>query len=304
MIVRLMGGLGNQMFCYAFAKSLSLLKNTQIFLDYRDQDLKRTAPKRRFEIDRFNLTMPIVYDFKIPKNQWARIINNFLPKKYRLQKYKFPIYRDANLTPEYVINNNFEANAYFLGYFQNIKYFIDIEQILKNDFTLKTPLSQNNQKLQNHILSTKNSCFLHVRRGDYLGDTGFINLCETNYYNKALKIIKDKLIKPHIFIFSNDIQWCKNHFLQTLEPKITNGIFFDFIEGNGEGDAVEEMELMRSCKHAIKSNSTFSWWAAFLLNNKERIVIGPKEFFTKHVPDVDPNNLIIKDWIILDFPFI
>lgn len=50
-----------------------------------------------------------------------------MPKKYRLQKYKFPIYRDADLTPEYVINNNFEANAYFLGYFQNIKYFIDVD---------------------------------------------------------------------------------------------------------------------------------------------------------------------------------
>ncbi|MCI5968139.1 hypothetical protein [Helicobacter sp.] len=91
MIVRLMGGLGNQMFCYAFAKALSLQKEAQVFLDYHDEDLKKATPQRKFEINRFNLTIPITYDFKIPKNQFARIINNFLPKKYRLQKYKFPL---------------------------------------------------------------------------------------------------------------------------------------------------------------------------------------------------------------------
>ncbi len=299
-----MGGLGNQMFCYAFAKALSLQKKTQVFLDYHDKDLKKIAPQRKFEINRFNLTLPIIYDFKIPKNQLARIINNFLPKKYCLQKYKFPIFRDSDLTPENVIHNNFKPYTYFLGYFQDIKYFIPIEQILKNDFTLRDQLKQNNQKIKNYILSTRNSCFLHIRRGDYLGDTGFIDLCQTNYYKKALKIIKNKVENPHIFIFSNDIQWCKNHFLETLGTEITNGVIFELIESNDEGDAVEELELMRSCKHAIKSNSTFSWWAAFLIDNKEKIVINPKEFFTRYVPEVNPHNLIIKDWITLDFEFI
>ncbi|MCI5968138.1 alpha-1,2-fucosyltransferase [Helicobacter sp.] len=205
------------------------------------------------------------------------------------------------MTYEHFIKNNFDENSYFLGLFQNVKYFITIEQMLKNDFTLKTPLNSKNQNIKDYILSTKNSCFLHIRRGDYLNNPLFIDLCQTNYYNKSLKIIKNKIEKPHIFIFSNAIQWCKDHFLETLHPEITNAVVFEFIESNDEGDAVEEMELMRSCQNAIIANSTFSWWAAFLLDNKNKIVIMPKKFFTKKIEEVDIENLIVKDWMALDF---
>ena len=81
--------------------------------------------------------------------------------------------------------------------------------------------------------------------------------------------------RPYIFVFSNDIEWCEKNLFSLVD---FSGCDVDFVKGNSEGNAAEEMELMRSCKHGIIANSTFSWWAAYLMDNSNKKIIMPTQF--------------------------
>ena len=161
-------------------------------------------------------------------------------------------------------------NSYFDGYWFGLEYFKDIEDIIRAEFSLKTPLNKANATLKKRILATQDSVFLHIRRGDYLNSD--FKLLDGKHYSNAINHIKSKLAKPYIFIFSNDILWCEREFLATLSDECKEGVEFEFVKNNGEDNAVQEMELMRSCKHAIIANSTFSWWASYLIDNPNKIV--------------------------------
>lgn len=194
----------------------------------------------------------------------------------------------------------------FMGYFQDLFFFDSIREILMRDLTLKIPLFPHNQSIKETILNTPNSCFLHVRRGDYLAQSSwsFVKL-GASYYEHAIKLIKERIPHPCIFIFSNEIQWCKDYFIQMLSPEVTEGVEFRFVCNNGEGDAAEEMELMRSCKNAIIANSTFSWWAAYLMKEPTKVIITPTHFHhpSRYFTDI-LGTLIPKDngeWIAIDY---
>ncbi|MGX2982573.1 alpha-1,2-fucosyltransferase [Helicobacter sp. 23-1045] len=167
--------------------------------------------------------------------------------------------------------------SYFDGYWFSTEYLKD--SAILAEFTLKSPLSKANQTLKNRILNTQDSAFLHIRRGDYLAIENCANLCVGRYYEGAISFLKKRVKNPHIFIFSNDILWCRAHFLATLSDETKAGVEFEFVANNGEGNAAQEMELMRACKHAITANSTFSWWAGFLMENPQKIVIMPNRYF-------------------------
>lgn len=137
---------------------------------------------------------------------------------------------------------------------------------------------------------------MHIRRGDYLipEHSGYTKLGQC-YYTKAIQVIKERLGNPHFFIFSNDIQWCKDNLPQALSSVIDKD-WLTFVEGNDEGNAIEEMELMRSCEHAIVANSTFSWWAAYLMKNPKKICIMPSSY---SIYD-DVNKILPLEWILID----
>lgn len=163
-------------------------------------------------------------------------------------------------------------------------YFLSIIKIItpSDSYTLKTPLSTANANLKKHILETNDSVFLHIRRGDYVSTKEcveyYVNLCENKYYDGAIKFVKSKLAKPHIFIFSNDIAWCERNFLAILSDEAKKGVEFEFVANNGEDSATHEMEIMRVCQNAIIANSTFSWWAGYLIDNPHKIVVMPNSY--------------------------
>lgn len=95
----------------------------------------------------------------------------------------------------------------------------------------------------------------------------------SGYYSGAIKALKRRLKNPHIFVFSDDMEFAKTHFLNSID---TNGIELDFIDS---GSTIEDFCLMQSCKNAIIANSTFSWWAAYLIDNADKIVAIPSRFF-------------------------
>ena len=212
-------------------------------------------------------------------------LNQFIHKKPKDSSYKSHKYRHycvvskEMLEDENLIKNvaKLHDSTYFRGAFQHLHCFSHIESIIRKEFTLKSPLSPANQRLKERILATADSVFLHIRRGDYLQIPHFIKLA-SGYYNGALRAILARVSNPYIFVFSDDIDFAKSHLLKYLDSSLTSKAKWEFMSGN-ENNPVQEMELMRSCKHAIIANSTFSWWAAYLMANPHKVVAMPSSFF-------------------------
>ncbi len=280
------------------------------------------ADLRGLELEHYAISLPLCFncnelisylyknDKKLKYRQLQRYWKygirrlNFAYQVDILSLYAHIYYEGLGLEHDHVLehfsNNSLPPHAYPIGYFQNLVYFQDIDSIVRQEFALKTPLQSHNKLLQRKITSMDNSVFLHVRLGDYL------NMNETNgifvylgktYYQNAIDIMKQKLQQPYIFIFSNDIMWCEKHLCSFLD---FSECIVEFVRGNDEGNAAEEMELMRTCRHAIIANSTFSWWAAYLIDNPYKQVIMPSQFFNdeRRIPHTD--MLAVKGWILVN----
>lgn len=233
--------------------------------------------------------MPITRDFtfdkliRFDKRLLLYKFKNAMRKRQKDYLYKYRYYRYES--PQMLEDKNLIANSaklpnhtFFWGCFQHLHCFSHIDSTIRAEFTLKTPLNHVNQQLQNHILTTKDSTFLHIRRGDYMQIPHFIKLA-TGYYNGALLALLKRVANPHIFVFSDDMDFAENYLLKCLDSALTNKAKWEFVKGNDESNAAYEMELMRTCQNAIIANSTFSWWAAYLIDNPHKVVVMPNRFF-------------------------
>lgn len=291
MIVRLQGGLGNQFFQYAFALrmakrgydvALDAIEYNKICLPFsrRTHDIEQTKNARELELRFFNISLPILNfspqplsmkNFLFYKVFFYRLIN-----KLRLRRCydKFFYIVDSYAVRQKILNNyHFSSQAYFIGFFTNPKFFCEFRDNLLSDFSLKAKLNKENKAIKERILNMHNATFLHIRRGDYLWDKNwdYVKLGKA-YYEGALKALKTRLKKATIFIFSDDIKWCKEHFLESLSLDAKKDLEFVFVNSNSEAHACFELDLMRSAKHAIMANSSFSWWAAYLIENPQKVV--------------------------------
>ena len=115
----------------------------------------------------------------------------------------------------------------------------------------------------------------------------------------VLKALKARLKRATIFIFSNDIKWCKKYFLGFLSLEVKKDLEFIFVDNNTEAHACFELDLMRSAQHAIMANSTFSWWAAYLIENPQKVVIMPSAF--SYNPRSQPKKLQLQEYIKIDY---
>ena len=305
----MMGGLGNQMFIYVFAKALEMT-GKKVVIDGSAYKAKQTsAHPRGLAITDFNLSIPIDIHYRL--NKIARFNISYLPfrlfcKKSKDSSYKTSKYRHYCVVSKEMLENEnliknvakMHDNTYFRGAFQHLNCFSNIESTIRKEFTLKSPLSNANQKLKEQIMATQDSVFLHIRRGDYLHFSIYVKL-GSGYYNGALRAILARVNNPHIFVFSDDVDFAKTHLLKCLDLGLTSRAKWEFISGN-ENNPVQEIELMRSCKHAIIANSTFSWWAAYLIDNPYKVVTIPSRFFyDETIPKVEyikPKNYVEIDY--------
>ena len=282
-ITRISGGLGNQMFQYAIAKSIAKKNDDMFKLDtsfYPKQTL------RKYELSFLNIEENIASEKECIK---LRGKEDFLFKVKR--KFKFAIKRPKSYTFEENITS-FDKNIwsktgeiYLDGFWQNEDYFKDIRDDILKDFSLKIAISNEANK---HLYNIKNSqsISLHVRRGDYVQDSHTNSVhgtCDLEYYKKTIEYINNKITSPIFYIFSDDISWCKENF-----SFLENKIFVDDTKS-----AFDDLELMQNCKHNIIANSTFSWWGAWMNENKNKIVISPEIWFSSN-PNI---TLSCKEWI-------
>jgi len=277
-IVKLSGGLGNQMFQYVAGRSLANRLKTNIYLNlsfYRQSFTSDKVTPREYELDCFKLEATILSDFQLK-------IIHYLTKLNLLK-----IYHESGLD----YNSDFTSqrgNLVIDGYWQSEKYFSNISTSVRNDFDFKHALNKG-AAINLAEINKSNSISAHIRRSDYVSNTNANKthgLCSVDYYQKAIKYIAAKTIKPHIFIFSDDIPWCREnlHF-----PHPTT-----YISNNKNW---EDLKLMSACKHNVIANSSFSWWGAWLNENKNKLVIAPSKWFADI--QINPKDRFPKDWILL-----
>ncbi len=258
-IVKLMGGMGNQMFQYAMAKSLSKKYNIPFYMD-------------RHYIDNFDWRNYDLDLFQIEENFSNKENNSINVSDGAGLSYVDEIYNIFDKIPH-------TQNIYLQGYFQNIFYTDPIIDDLKKDFSLKSPISSDRTLSLLDEIKNSNSIMLNVRRTDFVNNS-FHGTMDVNYYEKAISIINEKVDNPKYFIFSDDIDWCKENL-----SSIQNSFIVDH---SYKGDRFGEyLELMKNCKHFIIPNSSFAWWSAYLCDNKDKLVIAPQKWILDENIPVD-----------------
>ena len=273
-IINLKGGLGNQMFQYAAGRALSLRqqekteKKIELKLDisgYSENNGIDTA--RHYALDVFKINVEVASQEEIRKLKYPYGI---ISKGLRFLKTK--ILRRFNIGFISGIYNA-KKSIYLDGFFQTEKYFIDKEEDIRSAFELSKPFGSKALEIQQRIISAPNSVSLHVRRGDYVKDTKtnkHHGTCDAEYYKIALDQIRSKISKDiSIFVFSDDVEWVRDNMPITHPTTYVS---------SPEIKDYEELILMSSCEHNIIANSSFSWWGAWLNQNKNKIVMAPREW--------------------------
>jgi len=290
-IVKLMGGLGNQMFQYAAARRLAWRNKCHLKLDLSFLEGKQYGnTKRYFGLDRLNIVAQKASKFEVAlcADRNGGIFETVALKTIKLLNLgpSLEVYTERDFSFDPVVLE-LSGNWYLQGYWQTEKYFFDIRGLLLDEFKMKSPLSDIGTVLSEQIINT-NSVSVHIRRGDYVNDskTNEIHgICEISYYAKACFIMERTIKNPHYFVFSDDPEWAFDN-LKFNYP-------VSFVNHNIDAPQ-EDFSLMKRCKHHIIANSSFSWWGAWLSTNKDKIVIAPKQWFRDRT--VNTADLIPDTW--------
>lgn len=277
-IINLTGQLGNQMFQYALGRKLELIgKRVRYYTGYYE-----THPNHDFALPRiFNIEIHEATKRQVLacREDLHRPIDRLRRKVFGRHEHVFSEIGADSLAfkPEV-----FEFRQGLIdGYWQSEKYFADIASIIKSDFTFPKPSEKNRRLVEE--MERNNAVSIHVRRGDYL--RGF-PVMDESYYRPSMAYFLERYIGIHFYVFSNDIPWCREHL---------KGKEITFVDSNTGKDSPFDMWLMAQCKHNIIANSSFSWWGAWLNQNKNKEIIAPKRWFDSvKTPDVYCPN-----WIVL-----
>lgn len=270
-----MGGLGNQMFQYAVARNLSLKHNVELKIDLsflNNRNMGSNFVYRDYDLNLFNIKPDFEIDFS------KRIVHSNQPHFHYSKSYIDSI---SNLL--------LEGNSVLLdGYWQSPFFFSEFEEEIRKDFEFINKVENETGEIKEmlNLIESTNSVMLNVRRTDYL-NTSFHGVMGMDYLNKAKDIIEQKVENPHYFIFSDDVNWCKeniNFENMTLVDHRYKGEKFGYY-----------LQLMSKCKHFIIPNSTFAWWAAWLNTIDSKVVVAPKQWFTDN--NINTSDLISKNWI-------
>lgn len=289
-ISNILGGLGNQMFQYAVGRSISLRNRQKLKLDissFKEYKL------RKYSLACYNIQAEIASEKEILRYKEGSfyLINKVVQKIVKRKLWDNSYYlkeKYYHFDPSVL---NLKGNVYLFGYWQSEKYFLDIKEIILDDFVLKKPISFLTKDYLNKILNTC-ATSIHIRRGDYVNNpitNKYHGTCSINYYKKAINIILENNPETVFYIFSDDLQWAKDNF-----DFIQNTVY---VELNDPTLDYEEMYLISQCKNNIIANSSFSWWGAWLNRNPDKIVIAPKTWFKDD--SININDLIPTNWIQL-----
>lgn len=268
------GGLGNQMFQYAFYCNLKQQGyNVELDISYFNHNSIHSGYELQkcFGIndgtdrhDYFSKKWRIVYSMMARMH--IKKLFNIIFEGYQLKEI-----------------NKMKTGVLY-GYWQSERYFKEIEEYIKKRFTF-VDISKESQSLLD-FLHQENSVAIHVRRGDYLKQNRYVNLSETEYYRNAIHKVYEEIPNPSFFVFSDTIEWCRENM-----PLPVDTTYVDF---NTDRKSYEDMFLMSNASNIILANSSFSWWAGYLGNHNR--VYRPSKYKVNWKAEDDINLFPIR-WI-------
>ncbi len=282
-VVRLDGGMGNQLFQYALGRYLAHKLDATLKLD---KSVYTTGNKRQYSLHGLNVQE--VFSTAAEKKALRR--KEFFRRQLNRLGVRIRPYWYTEKTSGYDAQvEKLVDNVYLEGFWQSEKYFKPVEQLIRQEFIVKEPPSIANRKYLDEINSV-NAVSVHVRRGDYVDDkeTNAVHgVCSVDYYTEAVTRISAEISNPRFFIFSDDMKWTRENLSPLFHPVV-------FIDPNQQAPQ-EDLRLMSSCKHHIIANSSFSWWGAWLNNDAKKKVIAPRNWFTT----LENNDIIPGGWLTL-----
>lgn len=297
-IVNIKNGLGNQMFQYSFGRVLEWKYGVPVLFYFFEEaeDYPRKTQLDVFSIAEINEPqIDIIEPFKpfsVRQYRDKKKYGQYIYYKLRRILQKNRLITEAYPSQFQHCFNNLNVNKkyFFLGFWQNPKYFKGYEVEIKKQFVLKDKSFYDTDIASEISNSTFDTVSVHIRRGDYLM-SGFIEPTGIYYYKKAIGEILVKLKKPYFYIFTDDPQWVQDEFKFDIP--------FTLITGNIGSDSYKDIILMSLCKHNIMANSSFSWWGAWLNKNPNKIVIAPKKWYASAQRDKYAAEITPKEWIRL-----
>ena len=277
-VVKLQGGLGNQMFQYAAGLALARRQGVRLKLDLGfllDRTPQANFTYREYCLNLFNLPPDCEV---LEKSANADHLPRFVEQQFHFD----PRFLELN------------GDVYLDGYWQSPRYFESIQDELRSTFSsLPTPLTVEQQALAN-LIDARESVCLNVRRGDYVTNPvtkAWHGVCQESYFQEAVAWVRRRVPDAHFFVFSDDIEWCRNVNLVGNSP-------VTFVSHDYAGDRFGiYLQLMARCRHFILPNSSFGWWAAFLRTSVDKVVIVPEPWFES--PANDTSDLLPSSWIRL-----
>ncbi len=292
-IARIIGGLGNQMFQYAAGRALSLANDCPLKLDI--SGFESYALHNGYELDIFNIEAEIAGRKDISSLTGSQVrLARILRQKLGFSKRSHRIEREFSFDPCFF---DIVQPAYIDGYWQSYRYFESHAAQIRKELSFKKPLSGKNLEISGHVAQTS-SVGVHIRRGDYITNPAFAKVhgfLGVDYYVKAVRLIRETIPSPIFVVFSEDIAWAREN-LQLGQDAV-------FVSHNTGMSSYEDMRLMSMCKHNIVANSSFSWWAAWLNNNPDKMVVYPSNWLAgrKAVQDYERfmEDLIPPTWIMV-----
>jgi len=286
-IACLKGGLGNQLFQYAFARNLAHLHNTAMKLDISDfqGDSRIPYSLMHFNVQENFATLQEIQSLIDPRQtaagKWIYSLFHNHPKKTK----NHIIVKSPHFDPRLL---KLPDNVYLNGYFQSEKYFINIADTIRKEFRIKNELNGKNKEIA-ELMQTVQSVNLCVRRGDYVTDpkaNQTHGLCSLDYYYRCVERIGSQIKCPQFFVFSDDVKWCRNN-LKVKYP-------INYVD-HQQDKPHENLRLMSFCKYHIIPNSSFAWWGAWLAPYRDKIVFAPEKWFARS--DINSKGMIPDNWI-------
>jgi len=292
-VIKLMGGLGNQMFQYAAGRSLSLRLGTELKMDRSFLDGPQTGnTPRSYELGDLCVREEFADSRELAEltgreaTRWQTALLR-LRQEAGLSRYRPNVLRESGFRfqPGFL---TVSGDVYMEGYWQSEKYFSGDSDVIRREFSLRRPLEGRDRELAAAV-EGENSVSVHVRRGDYVRRTEtmrFHGVCGEEYYRRCADIVSQRIPDPHFVVFTDDPGWARESI--RTRHRIT------FVDWDAPRPGSTDLELMSRCRHHVLANSSFSWWGAWLGTHPGDLVLAPERWFNE--PEMDTADLLPASW--------
>lgn len=292
-VMRLTGGLGNQLFQYATGRYLALVNHCPLYLD---KAIFQTYALHRYSLQPYRLQATVLddrigirYARILPEKSLSTQIRGRLDHLFFFWQF-MPMFLEKSMAFDPAVLQ-VKPPHYLSGYWQSPHYFESVRERLLDELTVQEPATGLNLEIAQRM-SSSDAISLHVRRGDYVTDINANRThgtCSPAYYQKSLEHLLPQCSQPQVFVFSDDIAWAREHIRLPVPTT--------YLDHNGPDKNYEDLRLMSLCKHNITANSSFSWWGAWLGRHQDKIVCCPSNWFAD--PTRSSSDLVPDSWVKL-----